>query len=111
MDSLQKHLDIVEVYEIYRPLLTPKQQVILDYYYFDNYSLSEIAELEKISRNAVHDTLKRTVLKLYDYEEKLQLNKARKQRLKLIEKLKEISPNPKLQKLIEELEKVEQDGI
>ena len=111
MDLLQKHVEVVELYEIYRSLLTSKQQVILDYYYFDNYSLSEISELESISRNAVYDSLKRTVDKLYDYESKLKLNSHKKNRLKIIQTLINENNDPKVAKLLKELEKVEQDGI
>ena len=111
MELLERHIEIVEIYELYRPLLTLKQQNILSYYYLDNYSLGEIAELEDISRNAVHDLLKRTVKKLYDFESKLKLHKKQKIRQKTLKELHKNTEDKKLKKLLEMLEKVEQDGI
>ena len=47
-------------------------------YYFDNLSLSEIAENENITRQAVRDNLKKGERKLFDYEEKLEIMKKKK---------------------------------
>jgi predicted DNA-binding protein YlxM (UPF0122 family) len=44
-------------------------------YYNDDLSLTEIAEAEGISRQGVHDTVKRAEKQLEEYEEKLGLLK------------------------------------
>lgn len=59
--------------DFYGPLLTDKQRMIWDLHYDQDLSLVEIAEAEKISRQAVYDLLKRTEKILRDYEVKLGL--------------------------------------
>lgn len=67
------------LYDLYKNLLTNKQQVYFEDYYFNNYSLSEIAENYNISRNAISKQLSVIKEKLDDYEEKLGLyNKNKK---------------------------------
>jgi len=61
------------LFDFYGPLLTEKQSKVWDLYYQQDYSLSEIAEEEGISRQAVHDLLRRTENILEDYERKLKL--------------------------------------
>ncbi|MCD6482316.1 MAG: hypothetical protein J7K80_01080, partial [Candidatus Izimaplasma sp.] len=60
-----------------------------------------------VSRNAVHDQLKRTVKKLYNYESKLELRTKSKKRNVIIEKLKKEKDLKKVLDLVKELEKVE----
>ena len=62
-----------ELFDYYGELLTTKQKDYFKFYYFDNLSLSEIAEENKISRNAVSKTLKEVKEKLDSYESILKL--------------------------------------
>ncbi len=64
--------------EIYGKLLTEKQYHMLNDYYNNDLSLAEIAENEKITRQAVRDNLKKGERKLFEYEEKLQIMKKNK---------------------------------
>ena len=66
--------DLIELYDIYSDLLTDKQKMYFEDYYFDNLSLQEISENYNISRNAVHNSLKDTEEKLIYYEEKLKIH-------------------------------------
>jgi len=62
-----------EYLDFYEQLLTTKQQEVMDMYFREDYSLSEIAENMKITRSAVQDSIKRTTQILENYEAKLKL--------------------------------------
>ena len=66
---------IALLFDIYKNMLTEKQQQVINNYVFSNLSLSEIAEIENISRQAVKDLLDRTINILFEYEEKLNIYK------------------------------------
>ena len=59
------------LYEMYGALLTEKQQQCLSLYFCEDYSLAEIAEEMKVSRQAIHDLLKRVEQTLERYESML----------------------------------------
>lgn len=63
------------LFDFYGQLLTDKQIGILDMYVNNDLSLGEIAEELGISRQGVHDTVKRSVKALEDYEVRLGLVK------------------------------------
>lgn len=80
------------LFDFYGPLLTDKQSKIWDLYYQMDFSLSEIADQEEISRQAVYDLLKRTEKILEGYEQRLGLVARflkEKEKLKNIESLLE----------------------
>ena len=54
-------------------MLTDKQYELLNDYYNNDLSLSEIAENIGITRQAVRDNLKKGENKLFEYEEKLRI--------------------------------------
>ena len=56
------------LYETYGALLTKKQQRCLELYFCEDCSLAEIAEEMQVSRQAVHDLLKRVEQSLEHYE-------------------------------------------
>ena len=70
-----KELKTSLLMDIYRSLLTEKQYSVMDMYFNLDYSLSEIAENEGITRQGVLDLIRRSEQKLLEYEEKLQLMK------------------------------------
>ena len=72
MDDLVRRTKLFDCYGI---LLTDKQREYFIDYYFNNLTLSELAENYRISRNAIHKQLKISVLKLEEYEEKLKFLK------------------------------------
>lgn len=86
------------LYDYYKELLTEKQKLYFEDYFFDNLTLSEIASNYQVSRNAVHKQLKEIEEKLYSYENKLELF-SKKQKIEQI--LKNVDERIKEQ--IEEL--------
>ena len=72
---MDKKVEVSILIEIYRNLLTEKQLDILDSYYNLDLSLSEIAENNEITRQAVRDIIKKGEKKLFEFEEKLQIMK------------------------------------
>lgn len=76
MDDMEKMERIVEqtlLYDFYGELLTPHQKMIYEEYVLDNFSISEIAKEYNISRQGVHDQLKRVDKLLNEYESTLHL--------------------------------------
>ena len=72
--DLEKFVEIELLFSLYQQLLTEKQRQVMEYYYQEDYSLSEISDLLGISRQAVHDNIKRTEIQLFEYESKLRLS-------------------------------------
>lgn len=61
------------LYDFYGELLTEHQRQVYEDAVYNDMSLSEIAQEHGISRQGVHDLLRRCDKILSDYEEKLQL--------------------------------------
>ena len=68
-----KRNELINLYDIYNSLLTDKQRLYFEEYYYNDLSLSEISENYDISRNAVFDQLNKVEKLLISYEEKLHL--------------------------------------
>ena len=64
---------VSELLDRYGALLSDKQYRILDGYYNNDLSLSEIAENEGITRQGVSDFVKRSEAQLVEFEQKLGL--------------------------------------
>lgn len=101
---MEKNIHISMLLEIYGKLLTQKQCDVIDLYYNQNLSLSEIAEEENITRQGVRKNLVDAENKLFDYEEKLQILKQKLEREEIIEELlketEDVSFKERLQKLL-----------
>ncbi len=89
--------ELINIYLIYKDLLTKKQQEYFKYYYFEDLSLSEISENMLVSKAFVGKTLKQIENKLNDLENTLKINT-------LYNKIKEISKNTTDKKTKKELE-------
>ena len=83
---MEKKVEISFLCQLYGKLLTKKQYEFIDDYYNSDLSLSEIAENNNITRQAVRDIIKKGEKKLFKYEEKLQFMKRMLNQEKRIEK-------------------------
>lgn len=95
---MDKKVEISMLWQIYGKLLTEKQYEYIDYYYNEDLSLSEIAENDNITRQAVRDIIKKGERKLFEYEEKLLFMK------------KTINQEQKIQRVLWNLTKIQKDS-
>ncbi len=70
---MTKDLSVSTLLDFYGGLLTEKQRDVMELYYNDDLSLGEIAEQQGISRQGVHDSIKRSAEALNEYEKVLGL--------------------------------------
>ena len=70
-EDLLRKVDVDWLLMIYGNLLTEKQRALATLYYEEDYSLSEIAQQEGVSRQSVYDALQRVEKQLRSWEEKL----------------------------------------
>ena len=91
---MDKKVEISMLCDIYGKLLTGKQFEFINDYYNNDLSLSEIAENNNITRQAVRDIIKKGERKLFEYEEKLLFMK------------KTITQEQKIQAILSELTKI-----
>ena len=102
---MPKNLKVAELLDIYGNLLNEKQRTSLEFYYYDDLSLSEIAENIGVSRQGVRDVIKRAESFLFFAEQELKLLEKREALLKTISQLKKLdNKSSELEKLVLDLE-------
>ena len=110
---MDKKIEISMLCQIYGKLLTEKQYEFLDDYYNNDYSLSEIAENENITRQAVRDIIKKGEKKLFEYEEKLGIMKKtlnqEQQIVKILSELTKIQTKFSDEKIADILENIKKE--
>ena len=94
---MDKNVKISILSELYGKLLTEKQEQFINDYYNNDLSLSEIAENNNITRQAVRDILKKGEKKLFEYEEKLLFMK------------RMLNQEKKIEEILLELTKIQKD--
>lgn len=70
---MAKDLEISFLLDFYGDMLTEKQREMVEYYYNDDLSLSEIAENQGITRQGVRDAIMRAQGQLREMEDRLGL--------------------------------------
>ena len=98
---IDKVTKVVNLYDLYGTLLTQRQRELVEMYYFDDWSLAEIAENLGVSRQAVHDNLRRAEEQLDSYERALGLLESQaayaakvREVLALWQSLRDLVPEP-----------------
>lgn len=99
-------VDVCMLVDFYGNLLTEKMLNMIELKYFDDLSLSEIAEQTGVSRQAVHDTLKRAVTTLEQYEEKLGLIERFSNQNRIVEEAVDLIKKDKIEEAVLQLEQL-----
>ena len=109
---MEEKVKISMLCEFYGKLLTEKQYEFINDYYNNDLSLSEIAENNNITRQAVRDIIKKGEKKLFEYEEKLLFMKKTINQEKLVQhilvnlnKIQKDSSDKKVTNILEEVKK------
>ena len=107
---MEKIFEQAMLYDFYGPLLTQHQKEIYESAVYENLSLGEIAESYGISRQSVHDLIKRCDKMMQEYEERLHLiARFEANRKKLITMQKHLTDNHLDQeKIIEMLQMIDE---
>ena len=79
-----------ELLDVYGGWLTPRQLEILQYYYEEDLSISEIAEELEISRSGVQDTIHKATKQLEKYESVVQYVRKKKEAYKAFKDMKNV---------------------
>ena len=66
--------NIVNLYELYKELLTIREREYFEFYYYEDYSLQEISLNNKVSRAYVSKLINMIEKKLIGFENSLKLN-------------------------------------
>lgn len=89
---MEQFFEMSLLIDFYGQILTTRQYELMDLYYNNDFSLAEISQELSISRQAVHDGIKKSKTQLFEMEEKLGLvKKFEEQRVKAKEALQIIS--------------------
>lgn len=104
METFEKKEWLNQLFDLYGNLLTEKQKSYFKLYYFEDYSLQEIAEVFVVSRNAVFDHIKKAEEHLISYESELKLKEKKEARATLLSKIE----NEQNKDLIDALRKLDE---
>lgn len=88
---MEKFVEQTLLYDFYGELLTERQQQVYESVVLEDYSLSEVAEDLGISRQGVHDMIKRCNHTLEEYESRIHLVEKFLCIRKQVQKIKELA--------------------
>ncbi|MBE6700445.1 MAG: DNA-binding protein [Ruminococcaceae bacterium] len=88
----EKDFSVCLLYDIYSPLLSEKKRTAFELSYWQDLSLSEIAEHTGTTRQGVRELIRRTCEELYTFEEALHIKKMQDELNNLAEDLSKNNP-------------------
>ena len=98
---------LVKLYDVYSPLLSDRQREIMDLYYNEDESLSEIAENTGITRQGVRDWIKKTEAQLTAFESALGLTEKTEQLKDALAEARRAAENSDVTQVLEHIKKAE----
>lgn len=90
LDKLDEIVQLSILYDFYGELLSEHKKQIFEDYVLNDLSLGEIAQERGLSRQGVHDIVKRCAIQLKEYEDKLALIRKFNSIKDKVEKIKSI---------------------
>lgn len=106
-DALSHIVEMSLLFDFYGPLLKENKRVIFEDYVLNDYSLSEIASMQGMSRQGVHDTVKRCSRELERYEDSLHLLDKFRKTKERVNEIHAIAMEVRETKNVEDITKIE----
>ena len=104
---MEKTLEQTLLYVFYGELLTEHQRQVYEDVVLNDFSLSEVAENRGISRQGVHDMIRRCNKSLEEYENKLHLVEKFLTIKENVNRIRQLTGNPEDQPVSELMEQIE----
>lgn len=98
--SMEQDFYYIELFDIYKGLLTDKQRENFYSHYILDLSLSEVSESEGGTRQSVHDALKKVKAKLDELESVLKIREKNSQLNEVIKKIDDKEIRNKIKEII-----------
>lgn len=90
----------IKLYSLYKELLSESEKKYFEYYYYEDYSYTEISELMEVSKVFVGKMINKCNKKLISFESKLKLLQKKNELLELSNTIKDEKIKSKLQELL-----------
>ncbi len=107
-ERMEKILEQTLLYDFYGELLTEHQRQVYEDVVLNDFSLSEVAENRGISRQGVHDMIRRCNRSLEEYESKLHLVEKFLAIRENVEQIRRLTRNPEEQPIPEVMARIQQ---
>lgn len=108
IEKLDEIVQLSILYDFYGELLSDHKKQVFEDYILNDLSLSEIASEKQMSRQGIHDIVKRCSQELRDYENKLSLAKKFQSVKEKLNAIKDISAKLRIEGGLENINKIEE---